>query len=88
MSEIYYKHVCEIADGGCGREYSSLEIDKYFCKDCVQARKGLYAQIDKKVQATARPRVKSDYELFMEKGKTVSHKLPDGTEIITTRMQV
>lgn len=86
--EQTYKHICPVADGGCGRTYSSLEQDPYFCKDCIQARKGLYAQIDKKVGAMPRKAVKSDYELYMEKSKTVTQTLPDGTTIISSRQRV
>ena len=81
--EQTYQHICKVEDGGCGRTYSSLESDPYFCKDCIQARKGLYAQIDKKVKSVSRKPIKSDYELYMEKSNTVTRTLPDGTTIIS-----
>lgn len=83
-----YKHTCQVSDGGCGRIYTSLEPDPYFCKDCIQSRKAMYAQVDKKVKSTARPRVKSDYELYTEKSKTVTQTMPDGTTVISSRMKV
>ena len=86
MSE--YQHICKVEDGGCGRTYTSLEPDPYFCKDCIQERKGLYAKVDKQVKSVSRPRVKSSYELYMEKSKTVTTTLPDGTTVISSRMKV
>jgi len=83
-----YTHTCSVADGGCGRTYTSLEADPYFCKDCVQARKALYAQVDKKVATTARKHIKSDYELYTEKSQTVTKTMPDGTTVISSRMKV
>lgn len=82
-----YKHICQVADGGCGRTYTSLEADPYFCKDCIQARKALYAQIEKRVAAVPRKAAKSDYEVFAQNARTVTQTLPDGTTITTSRMK-
>lgn len=85
--EETYQHICNVADGGCGRTYSSLEADPYFCRDCIQARKGLYAQIDKRVKNVNRKPIKSTYEAYMEKSQTSTHTLPDGTTVTTSRMR-
>lgn len=87
MSQTY-QHVCQVADGGCGRTYSSLEADPYFCKDCIQARKALYAQVDRKVRSTPRKHIKSDYEIFMEQSKTAQRVDGDGVTVISSRMKV
>jgi len=83
-----YQHTCKVEDGGCGRTYTSLEADPYFCKDCIQSRKALYKQIEQKVGSSPKPRVKSDYETYTEQSKTTTQTLPDGTTVISSRMRV
>ena len=71
-----YTHVCPTEDGGCGKTYSSIDPDPYFCPTCVNQRKDFYASIEKKVASTRKAPVKSDLQIYDELCKASGTKFP------------
>lgn len=64
----------------CGASYQDSDPDPYYCEPCTVERKKLAAKIDRKMRGhTSTLPTKSDYQIFVEQGKT--YTAPTGRTI-------
>lgn len=62
-----FTHVCS-----CGKSYTDNDPDLYFCPECVETRKQIALEVDKKLASRPKTKSLSNYQIALQKGKTVN----------------
>ena len=61
----------------CNTSYEDSEPDNYYCSACLNERKAIAAEIDKKMSSRSRVRVKTELELYDSLVRANNGKFPN-----------